>query len=180
MIIDLASDDTNALELSDQGAVATLEGGENAYNESVQNANESFNGSEHINGSPADFGLDFSLESIDINPFGDVNYFVLLVSVIVILFYLIGQLFEKGIINRKKHYKIWNWFLILTLLGSGITGIILVIKINFAIKILSALILFAHVEISVIIVLLTLVHFHLYRKPIKVMLKMKWAKINRK
>ena len=96
------------------------------------------------------------------------NYFPIPITLIVLFIYLITYfLYKKNIINRKKHYKFWNIILSFAMLGSGLTGLILILAINLSKKFISDFLLFYHVEISIIMFAVTLVHIIMYRKQIK-------------
>ena len=113
-----------------------------------------------------------SLDSGNLN--GDTNnYFVLPISMLIIGGYLITHfLFKKGILKRNKHRRIWNLLLTAGCLGSGGTGIILVLLINMGIRTaLNPSLTFWHVELSILMVVGTLIHFHIYRKPFRNMFR---------
>ncbi len=115
---------------------------------------------------------DSSLDSGNLN--GDTNnYFVLPISMLIIGGYLITHfLFKKGILNRNKHRRIWNLLLTVGCLGSGGTGVILVLLINMGIRTaLNPSLIFWHVELSILMVVGTLIHFHIYRKPFRNMFR---------
>jgi glucan phosphoethanolaminetransferase (alkaline phosphatase superfamily) len=57
-------------------------------------------------------------------------------------------------------------------LGSGITGVILIYIINLSISLVYREgITYWHVELSLLMVIAVLIHFHIYRKPFKNMFK---------
>jgi len=97
------------------------------------------------------------------------GYYLLPVSILLISGYLFTHyLFKKGIINQKKHKKLWNLLLTAGFMGTSSTGILLTIMINMGIRTaLNPHITFWHVEMSILMVLSTLIHIHLYRKPSK-------------
>ncbi len=101
------------------------------------------------------------------------NYQVLPVTMIIIGSYLVTYfLFKKGILNRTKHRRIWNLLVTLGYIGSGGTGIILAVLINLGIRTaLNPSLTFWHVELSVLMVMATLIHLHIYRKPFKNMFR---------
>jgi hypothetical protein len=121
-----------------------------------------------------------SLDSGNLN--GDTNnYFVLPISMLIIVGYLITHfLFKKGILKRNKHRRIWNLLLTAGYIGSGGTGVILVLLINMGIRTaLNPSLTFWHVELSILMVVGTLIHFHIYRKPFKNMFRVLFGfKIN--
>ncbi|MCC7550803.1 MAG: hypothetical protein KO316_04755 [Methanobacterium sp.] len=111
-------------------------------------------------------GVDSSLGD---NP----NYFVIPVSMLLIGLYLFTSfLFTRGILDQQKHRRIWNILLTAGMAGSGITGILLIMIINLSIKTaLNPSLTFWHVELSILMVLATVIHLHLYRKPFKNMFR---------
>lgn len=118
--------------------------------------------------------LDNNINNTDISHVNNTDYFVIPISLIILTIYIISYvLIKKNIITPKKQKKLWSIFLLMTTLGSGLTGIILIISINFAIYLYNNIILFYHVEISIIMVLITLIHIHIHRKPIMKIFKLK-------
>jgi hypothetical protein len=103
----------------------------------------------------------------------DPQYFTLPVSMLLIGLYLITHfLFSKGILSRQKHRRIWNLLITAGIAGSGITGILLILFINLSIKTaLNPSVTFWHVELSILMVIGTLIHLHLYRKPFRNMFR---------
>lgn len=101
------------------------------------------------------------------------EYYILPVSILLISGYLFTHyLFKKGILNRKKHRKIWNLLLAAGYLGTSGTGVLLILMINLGIRTaLNPSITFWHVELSILMVIGTLIHIHIYRKPFKNMFK---------
>jgi hypothetical protein len=101
------------------------------------------------------------------------NYHVVPVTMIIIGSYLITYfLFKKGILNRTKHRRIWNLLVTLGYIGSGGTGIILAVLINLGIRTaLNPSLTFWHVELSILMVVGTLIHLHIYKKPFKNMFR---------
>lgn len=101
------------------------------------------------------------------------QYFTIPVSMLLIGLYLVTHfLFSKGILSRQKHRRIWNLLITVGMAGSGITGILLILFINLSIKTaLNPSVTFWHVELSILMVIGTLIHLHLYRKPFKNMFR---------
>jgi len=101
------------------------------------------------------------------------QYFVIPISMLLIGLYLFTSfLFTRGILDQQKHRRIWNLLLTAGMAGSGITGILLILIINLSIKTaLNPSITFWHVELSILMVLATLIHLHLYWKPFKNMFR---------
>jgi len=98
-----------------------------------------------------------------------VNYFLFPVSIFLVLAYLFTHyLFSKGILKQGTHRRIWNLLLTAGYLGTGITGVVLVLLINMGIRTaLNQSITFWHVELAILMFVGTLIHIHLYRKPFK-------------
>ena len=97
------------------------------------------------------------------------NYFLFPVSILLVSAYLFTHyLFSKGILKQGTHRRIWNLLLTAGYLGTGISGVILVLLINMGIRTaLNQSITFWHVELSILMFLATIIHIHLYRKPFK-------------
>lgn len=101
------------------------------------------------------------------------NYHLLPVTIMLIVGYLFTHyLFKKGILNRKKHRRIWNLLVTTGYLGTGVTGILLTLMINLGIRTaLNPSITYWHAEIAILMVIGTMIHIHLYWKPFKNMFK---------
>ncbi len=97
------------------------------------------------------------------------NYFLFPVSILLVSAYLFTHyLFNKGILKQGTHRRIWNLLLTAGYLGTGITGVVLVLLINMGIRtVLNQSITFWHVELSILMFVGTIIHIHLYRKPFK-------------
>lgn len=97
------------------------------------------------------------------------NYFLFPVSILLVSAYLFTHyLFSKGILKQGTHRRIWNLLLTTGYLGTGITGVLLVVLINMGIRTaLNQPITFWHVELAILMFVGTLIHIHLYRKPFK-------------
>ena len=107
---------------------------------------------------------------LDNGSIGDgTNYYLLPVSILLIGGYLFTHyLFSKGILNQQKHRRIWNLLVTAGYLGTGITGVLLILIINLGVKsALNPSVTFWHAELSILMVLGTLIHIHLYWKPFK-------------
>jgi hypothetical protein len=102
-------------------------------------------------------------------PSDHVNYYVLPVSIMLIGAYLFTHyLFTKGILKRSKHRRIWNLLVTAGYAGTGITGVFLVLIVNLGIKtVLNPSVTFLHAELSILMVIGTIIHIHLYWKPFK-------------
>lgn len=100
------------------------------------------------------------------------NFHILPASLIILGAYLLTYyLFKKGILKPIHHKRIWNSLLTFGFLGMGLTGVILTVMINLGIQTLRSGLTFWHVELSILMVLAALVHFHIYRRPFKRMFK---------
>ena len=100
---------------------------------------------------------------------GGDNYYILPISLLLIIGYLFTySLFKKSILKRNKHRRIWNLLLTAGYLGTGGTGILLVLLINLGIKTaLNPSLTFWHVELAVLMVVGTLIHVHIYWKSFR-------------
>jgi len=101
------------------------------------------------------------------------EYYILPVSIILLSGYLFTYyLFKKGILNRNNHRKIWNLLLAAGYMGTSGTGVLLILMINLGIRTaLNPSLTFWHVELSILMVMGTLIHLHIYRKPFKNMFR---------
>ncbi|MGB9980163.1 hypothetical protein [Methanobacterium sp.] len=97
------------------------------------------------------------------------DYHIIPVSLLIIGAYLFTHyLFSKGILKPQKHKRLWNLLLMGGFLGSGITGVLLIYMINLGISLVYREgLTYWHVELSLLMVIATLIHFHIYRKPFK-------------
>jgi hypothetical protein len=97
---------------------------------------------------------------------------VLPISFLLISGYLFTHfLFKKGILKPKTHKRLWNLLVTVGYAGVGITGILLTLMVNLGIKAYSQGVTFWHAETAVLMVIGTLIHLHIYRKPFKRMFK---------
>ena len=79
--------------------------------------------------------------------------------ILILLYFIIRVLSKKKIVSVVNHRKIWNILLLITFLISGILGILLVVRINFSLIIpLPFNILFWHVEISIAMFVICILH----------------------
>jgi hypothetical protein len=107
-------------------------------------------------------------------PGGSGGYNIIPISILLISGYLFTHyLFSKGILKRDKHRKIWNLLVTAGYFGTGVTGVLLIFMINLGIRtVLNPSITFLHAELAILMVVGTLIHIHLYRKPFKKMFKL--------
>ncbi|MCK4532902.1 hypothetical protein KAU39_03885 [bacterium] len=93
-------------------------------------------------------------------------YHLLPISLVLVFLYLFGYILSKRkIIKVVNHRKIWNFLLLLTFLSSGITGVLLIIRVNSGIVIpLPFDILFWHVETGIAMFVICIFHisWHLF------------------
>lgn len=101
------------------------------------------------------------------------NYHILPITLLILGGYLFTYyLFKKGILKPQKHKRIWNLLLVGGYLGTGVTGILLTLMINLGIStIYNPSINYWHAEMSILMVVGTLIHLHIYKKPFKNMFK---------
>ena len=101
------------------------------------------------------------------------DYHIIPVSLLIVGTYLFTYyLFSKGILKPRKHKRLWNSLLMGGFLGSGITGVLLIYMINLGVGLVYRQgLAYWHVELSLLMVIVTLIHFHIYRKPFKNMFK---------
>jgi hypothetical protein len=101
------------------------------------------------------------------------NYHVLPITLLLIGGYFFTYyLFRKGILKPQQHKRIWNLLLVGGYLGTGATGVLLTLMINLGIStIYNPAITYWHAELAILMVLGTLIHIHIYRKPFKNMFK---------
>ena len=101
------------------------------------------------------------------------DFHIIPVSLLIIgAYFFTHYLFSKGILKPKKHKRLWNSLLMAGYLGSSITGVILIYMINLGVGLVYRQgLTYWHVELSLLMVIVTLIHFHIYRKPFKNMFK---------
>lgn len=97
------------------------------------------------------------------------SYYLLPITLILTAFYVVSHiLFKRGKIKLRVHKKLWNWIITASFLVTGITGLELTIFINFGIhSSLNGAITFWHAVASIIMVVTTFFHVHMYWKPFK-------------
>ncbi|MDO5836971.1 MAG: hypothetical protein Q4P17_10720 [Methanobacterium sp.] len=154
-----AAQTTETTTATDNASTTTSGGHGNGSNAEVQDSVDA--NATSVQDSP-------SMDSGNLGGDGD-NYLVLPISMLIIGGYLVTHfLFKKGILKRNKHRRIWNLLLTTGYLGSGGTGIILAVIINMGIRTaLNPSLTFWHVELSILMVVGTLIHLHIYRKPFR-------------
>jgi hypothetical protein len=113
----------------------------------------------------------------------DYNYHVLPISFLLIAGYMFTYfLFRKGILKPRTHKRIWNLLVTLGYAGVGITGVLLTLMVNLGITAYSQGMTFWHAETAVLMVIGTLIHLHIYRKPFKRMFQVlfRWESYSNK
>lgn len=117
---------------------------------------------------PSTEGLDSSSTTVDGN-----DYHILPITLLIIGGYLLTYcLFKNGILKPQQHKRIWNLLLMVGYLGTGVTGFLLTLMINMGIStIYNQGLTYWHAELSILMVIGTLVHLHIYKKPFKNMFK---------
>lgn len=101
------------------------------------------------------------------------EYHILPVSILLIgAYFCTYYLFSKGILKPKTHKRLWNLLLIGGSLGASVTGVLLIFMINMSIGLAYREgLAYWHVELALLMIIVTLIHFHIYRKPFKNMFK---------
>ncbi|MBZ2166474.1 hypothetical protein [Methanobacterium spitsbergense] len=142
-------------------------------NTQVTNTSDQVNGHGAVSDQQVDSNastIPDSSNGIDNGSFYDGSgYHVLPISILLIAGYLFTHyLFTKGVLDRKKHRRIWNILLTTGYFGMGSTGVILIFLVNLGIRTaLNPTITFWHVEFAVLMTITTLIHIHLNWKPFK-------------
>jgi len=97
------------------------------------------------------------------------NYYLFPLVLVLTLSYIISYLFYRNKKLRRITYrKIWNLVLIASLLGTGITGIMLIFLINQGLQTYYNLtITFLHGISAIIMTVTTVFHVHIYWKQLK-------------
>ena len=89
-----------------------------------------------------------------------INYNLLSISAILIVIYLSSFILSKtNYITPVFHRRLWNAILMISFLGAGISGILLVLKLSYGINLLSQInMLFWHVETGIVMTLISIFH----------------------
>lgn len=103
------------------------------------------------------------------------SYDIFLPSISVIMGYLGTYiLYKTSIIKKKIHVNIWHFIIFVAVLISGGAGFLLVLLLDTGIALpINAQFLYWHVELGVTLVIVTIFHFHIYKKGFKAMLGLK-------
>ncbi len=88
------------------------------------------------------------------------NYYLTEISSITIILYILSLLLVKfKVINRGKYKKFWNFTLLFSFLISAITGLLLVVEVNYGIRFIFPFkMLFWHVTTGVPAMIIGLIH----------------------
>ena len=160
---DTSTQDTSSADTSTPSTVDTTSTGTDNSN-GLQEMGGNANGVEDTSSS----GLDGSLPSDD-----GTNYHILPVTLILLGGYLFTYyLFKKGILKPQQHKRLWNLLVTFGYVGTGITGVLLTVMINMGISTAyNQGLTYWHAELSILMVVATLLHLHIYWKPFKKMFK---------
>jgi hypothetical protein len=110
--------------------------------------------------------------SVDIkqpNKITNEYYLLIPISVTVTILYLFTYLlFVEKKLKRRMFYRIWNYILTLSFLITGVTGLLLILLINYGIHTSwNVSIDFWHAEFAIVVAITTIFHIHLYWKQFK-------------
>jgi hypothetical protein len=133
----------------------------------IQNGNSDHSDVNNTTVDPSSGGLDGS------NTTDGSDFHIIPVSLLIIGAYLFTHyLFSKGILTPKKHKRVWNLLVMGSYLGTSITGVLLIFMVNLGISLAYRQgLTYWHVELALLMVIGTLIHFHIYRKPFNNMFK---------
>jgi hypothetical protein len=108
------------------------------------------------------------------------GYHLLIISAIILIVYIISLfLSKKGKISLTSHRKFWNLLLLISFLGVGISGIFLVLSLDFGINIYWPFnLLFWHVETGITMALISICHIIWHFGYFKSYIKREENKVN--
>lgn len=97
------------------------------------------------------------------------SYNLIPLATTTLILYLVSYLlYLEDRLKRNMFYNIWKYVLIASFILTGVTGLLLVIFVNYGIQTSWNLTIdFWHAEFAVIMAVSTLLHFHLYWKQVK-------------
>lgn len=97
------------------------------------------------------------------------NYYMVPLIISTLILYLVTYLlFLENYLSRRNYLRIWKYVLITSFIVTGVTGMILIIFINYGIESSWNLTInFWHVEFAIIMAVTTIFHFHLHWKQFK-------------
>ncbi|MGB9837296.1 hypothetical protein [Methanothermobacter sp.] len=103
----------------------------------------------------------------------ETDYHLIPVSLVVVGAYLLTlYLMRSGYIRGSVYRRLWNMLLTAGYAGTGITGILLIIFIRLGIKTaLNPSVTYWHAELAILMVIGTLIHAHIYWKPLRGMFR---------
>ncbi|HML05671.1 MAG TPA: hypothetical protein VK426_07860 [Methanobacterium sp.] len=101
------------------------------------------------------------------------DFHIIPVSLLIIgSYFLTHYLFAKGILKPRTHKRLWNLLLMMGTIGMGTTGVLLILMVNLGIGLAYRQgFTYWHVELALLMLIGTLIHFHIYRKAFKNMFK---------
>lgn len=134
--------------------------------------NTSTTTTENLTGSGKKRGSQDNLSSGLINEPEEIpsaNFYLLPLVILTSILYLFTYFsYLRDWIKRRSYHRIWNYILTSSFLVSGITGVVLIIFINFGIQTpWNVSIDFWHAEFSIIVAVTSIFHVHLYWKQFK-------------
>jgi hypothetical protein len=161
---DTTSQDTSSSTdtSGDSSSASSSTGGHDA-----QNVNSDPSDVNNTTIDPNSGGLDGS------NATDGTNFHIIPISLLIIgAYFFTHYLFSKGILKPKTHKRLWNLMLMGGSIGTGATGMLLIFMINLGINLAYRDgLTYWHVELALLMVIGTLIHFHIYKKPFKNMFK---------
>jgi hypothetical protein len=97
------------------------------------------------------------------------SYNLIPLATTTLILYLVSYLlYLEDRLKRNMFYNIWKYVLIASFVLTGVTGLILVIFVNYGIQTSWNLTIdFWHAEFAIVMAVSTLLHFHLYWKQVK-------------
>ncbi|EKQ54643.1 MAG: hypothetical protein B655_0634 [Methanobacterium sp. Maddingley MBC34] len=97
------------------------------------------------------------------------SYNLIPLATTTLILYLVSYLlYLEDRLKRNMFYNIWKYVLIASFILTGVTGLILVIFVNYGIQTSWNLTIdFWHAEFAIVMAVSTLLHFHLYWKQVK-------------
>lgn len=102
------------------------------------------------------------------------SYNLIPLATTTLILYLVSYLlYLEDRLKRNMFYNIWKYVLIVSFILTGVTGLLLVIFVNYGIQTSWNLTIdFWHAEFAVVMAVSTLLHFHLYWKQVKKIFRM--------
>jgi hypothetical protein len=103
------------------------------------------------------------------NPIPKETYFLIPLAVTITILYLVTYLlFLENKLKRRKFYRIWNYVLSISFVVSAVTGVLLIIFINYGVQTpWNDSIDFWHAEFAIVMAFSTIFHIHLYWNQFK-------------